>query len=642
VTIAGTWLLQEVPNEAKLEELTPTLFQILDTTDVTGLSLRLQWDQYERDGGFLDALPEQGLAIAQAADKDFALRVMGGRFTPIKYQGRTMVYDGSASNGLGRGEIIPLCFGTRGRRNIALFLGMLGLYEHVINWSKDRSLELVHLPWPGLLWAELALITQMTRQRGYNYEVVRDFHQDLMSQALNAADDKLSIEFATSGHVDIKQIRTDIQATLANHPNGDYGLLSTNNVSDTLIGLPLRNQDRRYGAQMVREFNEYDWPRVYTIIEGEDQHENAYSEYLEVYTPSFSGGTSAQLREQITLHAPVVEPDPDPDPEPAIYKLPPASVDVIQQLYSPTTQGLDSKVRAALANTDQYLTGFGTRIPAHYLDDDLHLLDESFEIAERNGLRYRPRLMMGGHVSEEVKAAMPDRFLYQGTGQQKGKIPRPTDGLRTNLNTWMLDYYREKMRVVFAWCSARGVDLFNVPMLGRDYSELYDGPEVQNDQAGWLAFHKAMIDIVCEEQVPGVTAGFGFSGHGPFYNALIDGVRVDMGMELSKHVALRMPKPDQAEVQGNGWSPTQIWGQSSSSTEAQLDRYLTTNPTLVPGAQAIQPWGVSPYAMLTTAQCQSLFDQLDRIGARQVELYLETPARDTTGRLAPLLAEYLA
>lgn len=299
--ITGTWLLQQVRSEADITRLAPKLTEILRTFDVTGLSLRFEADAADAN---LEALCDQGDDLAEAQGKVFCHRVMLGRYTPDRYQGRTMVYDGSASKGLGKGAIIPLCFGARGRRNTKFFDGTIALYDRQITWARQNQSPLVHLPWPGLLWAELALIAQMERQRGYSYAVVRDFHQDLMRYALDKAGPDLTVEFATSGHVDDPRLRPDIQTVLGSHGNGRYGMLSTNNVGSALTGLPLGNQQRRYGAQMVDLKNDHDWPKVYTIVEGGPTSAVEYAEYLEVYTESFAGGNVAKLREQITLHAP--------------------------------------------------------------------------------------------------------------------------------------------------------------------------------------------------------------------------------------------------------------------------------------------------------------------------------------------------
>jgi hypothetical protein len=53
----------------------------------------------------------------------------------------------------------------------------------------------------------------------------------------------------------------------------------------------------RRGAQVRTQSNRLDWAKVY------DNARSLYAEYVEVYLPSFHGGTADQLRTQAALYA---------------------------------------------------------------------------------------------------------------------------------------------------------------------------------------------------------------------------------------------------------------------------------------------------------------------------------------------------
>jgi hypothetical protein len=635
-------LLLQTESLTGLRAQETTIRRILGLPGVAGFSLRVPGRTLNPDAGVWDfSTFNHAATISEEFGCELQTRTMGGRWAPDYLledpRMHIMTWPGTDPNiKLPPGTEVPLCFTPEGVRNEVWFDWCVRAHRRLARWALPReNVTVQHGFWSGLTWAEIAVVREMENYPGFSYPVIEAFHVDLMT-ALHEMWPR-DVEFALSGHArDYPQIFSKLLGVAKTSPRyvinrNDIGTAPIHEMNFGTIQDP-----PRHGFQMWGQQAGYDWAKVLDEADGLGSSDGA--DYLECYPGNFGTATTPSgLVSEVGLPAAGVS-----EATSGGWKLPPRSVDMIQQLYSPSVASLSTKVRAAMVNTNNLLTGFGTRIPAKYLDSSLSLLDDSVEIADANGLEYRPRTMMGGHISDEVKAAMGSRFLFDGSGAMQGsKIPRPTDG-NGNPNTVFLDYYREHVRRVFGWCAANGVTLFNVPTVGMAYSELYFGPEVQNDPDGWLAVHQALVAIVAVEQRPGVTAGWGLSGHGPYFTTTP--THGDMGLALAKGIKAAMPAPDQSEGQGNGWGPNGIWGQSSSSVEAQMNHYLT-DTGLVPGAQAIQPWKTGSsgtMGMLTTEQFQQAFAQLDEIDARQLEIYLDTPATDTTKRMVPFLTEFLS
>lgn len=325
------------------------------------------------------------------------------------------------------------------------------------------------------------------------------------------------------------------------------------------------------------------------------------------------------------------------DPEPATWQLPARNVDIIQQQYAaPSTYA--RQVAQAVANFPRLLGALGPRIPHRDLATDFDDLDAWKHIADDNGLRIRPRIMMGGYTPDPVKNAMSAGFKFTGDGEVMSgvPIPRPTNGAG-QFNTVFEEEYGRFLDRLFDWCTTNDVDQVNLCWYGMAYSEVYFGKALHSDRAGWLAGHKRLIDIAADAQPAGVTVGWGLSGHGPFFTPATD----DMGMALARYMKAKMPEPDRVLGQGNGWGENGVWGQSSATTERQMDHYLT-DTGIVPAVQAIQPWGQNRnFPQYTAAQAARAFANVARVGGRNVEFYLPTLATDTAGVWRPHIQNYL-
>jgi hypothetical protein len=285
----GTYVLEQVSTLTELDNQASAIQSALATTGVLGLTVRVPWTSLEPTFGVYDfSIFDRARQIA--GTKRLTVRFIAGRYTPSFRMGRYMVYDGSESGGLGAGSKVPLPFQTNGQPNWTFENGWKALADKIISWANSHSVKLIHFSWPGLLWAELALTNQMMRQSGYSYAVVRDLHFRLVDYALSHTDTSTSVEFPSTGHCP-NSLLMDIRSHILASQYSWRAILQSNNVSPTsggVMGTPPRR-----GAQVVSASNTYNWYAVYTKVR------EMSAEYVEVYTPSFTGGTSYQLRQEI-------------------------------------------------------------------------------------------------------------------------------------------------------------------------------------------------------------------------------------------------------------------------------------------------------------------------------------------------------
>jgi len=284
----GTWVLQEASTVTQLNRQATAIRRALRLDGVIGLSIRVPWKALEPRKGVYDfRVLKRAREIA--GDRKLAIRFMAGRFTPSFRMGHSMVYNGSSTGGRGKGAVVPLAFGRNGGPNEVFERGWQKIVDRLVYWGRHHRVRLVHLSWPGLLWAELALVDQMMKQPGYSYAAARNTHLRLLSYGLKKTTKRLSIEFATTGHAPI-QLNLDIQNRLLASPRRGRCFFQANNVGPGGWGLPSTPPPPKRGAQMVGGGNNYDWREVYDAVRG------MYATYLEVYTTSFSGGTATQLK----------------------------------------------------------------------------------------------------------------------------------------------------------------------------------------------------------------------------------------------------------------------------------------------------------------------------------------------------------
>jgi hypothetical protein len=291
----GTWVLHEASSVAALNRAAPGIRRALRLNGVVGLSIRVPWSALERRKGHYDFRVLRR-ARRIAGSNLLAVRFIAGRSTPAFRRGNAMVYDGSATGGRGRGVVVPLPFGRHGGPNRTFERGWRKLVNHLASWSKRHRVRILHLSWPGLLWAELALVDQMMRQPGYSYGAAKATHLRLLRYGLRKSTRRMSVGFATTGHAP-NQLRMDIQRRLLASRKWRRCYMQANNVAPGGSGLPSAPPPPKRGAQMVGGSNTYDWASVYRAVR------RMHATYLEVYSSSFRGGTSAQLAREAARFA---------------------------------------------------------------------------------------------------------------------------------------------------------------------------------------------------------------------------------------------------------------------------------------------------------------------------------------------------
>jgi hypothetical protein len=286
VELRGTWVLHQVSSIAALDQQENALQSALARPGVVGLSIRVPWNAIEKSRGVYDfAIFARARQIA--GGKKLAIRFMAGRWTPAFRTGRTYVYDGSSSGGYGAGSVVPCPFNTDGSRNEIFLQGIRRMTAQLATWGQANGVAVLHGAWPGMLWAEVGVPAQMTTLQGYSYAVVRDFHRAVIDHLLAQASPAMNVELPVSGYAPSTLWR-DIHLRWAANPRSGLGLLQRNDLTDR-TNWPAMSSPPRRAAQMYDQRNSYDWAQVYDNVRAMS------GEYLEVYTPSFAGGSAAQL-----------------------------------------------------------------------------------------------------------------------------------------------------------------------------------------------------------------------------------------------------------------------------------------------------------------------------------------------------------
>ena len=289
--LKGTWVLQQVMSLDGLDRVASDVEDALEIDGVVGFSLRVPWSLLEPRKGHYD-LRVLNRARRIASPKKLSVRFIAGVYTPPFRMGHSMVYDGSETGGVGAGQPVPLPFAANGGPNRRFERGWTRLVKRLAEWSLDHHLVLLHLAWPGLVWSEMGVTDQMMGQAGYSYEQARDTHVRLLDRGLSVSRPRLDVEFPWAGFVP-SQMYVDLKARLMASPKRGRMILLANNLTDHTSPLLHEAPLPRRAAQMLQPDNTYDWPAVF------DDARTMYAEYVEIYTPSFSGGTSAQLPAEI-------------------------------------------------------------------------------------------------------------------------------------------------------------------------------------------------------------------------------------------------------------------------------------------------------------------------------------------------------
>jgi len=98
----------------------------------------------------------------------------------------------------------------------------------------------------------------------------------------------MSVEFPFAGFVP-SQLYVDLKQHLLASPRRGRCILLANKLTDHTSPLLHEPPPPCRAAQMLQPDNAYDWSAVF------DDARTMYAEYVEICTPSFSGGTSDQL-----------------------------------------------------------------------------------------------------------------------------------------------------------------------------------------------------------------------------------------------------------------------------------------------------------------------------------------------------------
>ena len=289
--VHGTWVLQQVMSLDSLDQVSSDVEDALAIGGVVGFSLRVPWSMLEPSKGHYD-FRVLNRARRLAAPKQLSVRFIAGIYTPPFWMGHSMIYDGSVTGGVGAGQAVPLPFAADGGPNARFERGWTRLVHRLAGWSLDHHLVLLHLAWPGLVWSEMGVTDQMMGEAGYSYEQARDTHIRLMDEGLAVSRPRMDVEFPFAGFVP-SQMYVDLKAHLMASPKRHRMILLANNLTDQTSPLLHEAPPPRRAAQMLQPDNTYDWPAVF-----DDAH-MMFAEYVEIYTPSFTGGTSGQLPREI-------------------------------------------------------------------------------------------------------------------------------------------------------------------------------------------------------------------------------------------------------------------------------------------------------------------------------------------------------
>ena len=274
-----------------LQQRAPEIRDALSIPGVVGFSIRVPWTLLEPTRRHYDfRILQQARKIA--APKQLSVRFIAGVYTPSFWMGHSMIYDGSVTGGVGAGSAVPLPFAANGGPNRRFERGWGLLVDRLADWSIRHHLSLLHLAWPGLVYSEMGVTQQMMDQPGYSYAEARDTHLRLLDHGLSVSTPTLSVEFPFAGFVP-SQLYVDLKQHLLASPKRNRCILLANNLTDHTSPLLHEAPPPRRAAQMLQPDNSYDWSAVF------DDARTMYAEYVEIYTPSFTGGTSEQLPGEI-------------------------------------------------------------------------------------------------------------------------------------------------------------------------------------------------------------------------------------------------------------------------------------------------------------------------------------------------------
>jgi len=301
--IAGTWVLQQVTDQAELDRLLPkTIGPALKTPHIRGFSLRVPWKAIDQDFGLLEA----GWKIARDHGVSYSVRFMAGRHTPAGVFDRECRF---YLGGRGGREKIPMPFMEDGSPNTVFEKEYDAFVARLAAWCRAHDVRLLHLAWYGQDWAELNHGKEVRSQAGYRYENWLRAHVRLIDVGLRYAGEDLAVELPFSGYGPL----TEAAVALADHvvqrigpsnpiffcqangwgPKGDWGAptAQVEAAFDRVWRKPICR-----GQQAIQP-GDYDWPNLFEKLVANR------ATYCEIYAPSFTRQHKAELAREIQKFA---------------------------------------------------------------------------------------------------------------------------------------------------------------------------------------------------------------------------------------------------------------------------------------------------------------------------------------------------
>lgn len=287
----GTHVLQQVSSLPNLAQYETQLRAALRRPGVTTLALRVPWNA---TGGLVPVF-ERGATIAQEEGKTFSSRFMAGRWTP------RAITDAGPFYVLASGEHVPLPYDDG--FNVSFESAFKDTCEEIASAAQDHpNWVLFHHPGYGEQWAELAWNPSVRANATEAQFIEAHVRLMVIARAAQAG----AVEFPMSGSgplvniihaLALHAVPLDIivQANgLSDQPGRQWGVPAGDTVTEGQKDEAVFATPVRRAVQMIGVENTSNWPVVYENCRAPALR-GIPAEYVEVYLPSFSGGTSAQL-----------------------------------------------------------------------------------------------------------------------------------------------------------------------------------------------------------------------------------------------------------------------------------------------------------------------------------------------------------
>lgn len=225
VDIAGTYVLEQVSSVAGLSALDRAI-----GFDVQGASIRVPLSSLTNFD-----IVTAAKAKCDAQGWDLALRWMFGRWMPANADvGRTYPVSGGSGKA-------PVPFNTDGTPNVKAIDYYVGQTERIAAECRRQGLTILHQPWFGRDWAEIANGADMRALAGYSYANWYTPHQMLFDATIHLAGPDLVMEWPMSGAGPLTGNAPFIR-DMTNHmlevvgPNSPYLFVQANGVNDGTHG----------------------------------------------------------------------------------------------------------------------------------------------------------------------------------------------------------------------------------------------------------------------------------------------------------------------------------------------------------------------------------------------------------------------